>query len=400
MPENQGLLTGVRVLDLTRVLAGPYCTMILGDLGADIIKVEHPERGDDTRHWGPPFIENGPSAYFLSANRNKRSLSLNLKSEKGLEILRKLVRKADVLVENFRAGTLERLGLGEETLAELNPDLIYCTLTGYGYNGPYKDRPGYDFIAQALGGFMSINGPVEGEPYRAGLAITDLTAGIFAANAILAALFDRERTGKGNRLDISLLDSMVALMSYVGSNYLVSREPAKRYGNAHPNIVPYQAFQAEDGYFAMAAGNDRQWAALCEAIGRPEWAKDERFATNPERLRHRDSLTGLLNEVFQQKTIKAWLETLEEIGLAAAPINSIDQVFEDPQVIAREMLLEVSHPTVGPIPLIGSPLKIPTSPTTVRRAPPLLGEHTDEILAELLDYDADAIETLHNESVV
>jgi formyl-CoA transferase len=374
--------------------------MILGDLGADIIKIEHPERGDDTRHWGPPFIDRGQSAYFLSANRNKRSLGLNLKHKEGMEILRQLIQQADVLVENFRVGTLERLGIGEDELRELRPDLIYCTLTGYGYTGPYKDQPGYDFIAQALGGFMSINGPVDGEPHRAGLAIADLTAGIFAANAILAALFGRERDGLGHRLDISLLDSMVALMSYVGSNHLVSGEPAKRYGNAHPNIVPYQAFEADDGYFAMAAGNDGQWAALCEAIDHPEWIEDERYATNPQRLHNRDHITELLNDVFKQKSTLEWLKIFEEIGLAAAPINSIEKVFEDPQVVARKLHREVSHPTIGTVPLIASPLNIPTAPTEIRRAPPLLGEHTREILKDLLEYKDNRIEELQNRGAI
>jgi formyl-CoA transferase len=347
--------------------------MILGDLGADIIKIEHPERGDDTRHWGPPFIDRGQSAYFLSANRNKRSLGLNLKHKEGMEILRQLIQQADVLVENFRVGTLERLGIGEDELRELRPDLIYCTLTGYGYTGPY---------------------------HRAGLAIADLTAGIFAANAILAALFGRERDGLGHRLDISLLDSMVALMSYVGSNHLVSGEPAKRYGNAHPNIVPYQAFEADDGYFAMAAGNDGQWAALCEAIDHPEWIEDERFATNPQRLRNRDHITELLNDVFKQKSTLEWLKIFEEIGLAAAPINSIEKVFEDPQVVARKLHREVSHPTIGTVPLIASPLNIPTAPTEIRRAPPLLGEHTREILKDLLEYKDNRIEELQNRGAI
>ncbi|HLE05633.1 MAG TPA: CoA transferase, partial [Anaerolineales bacterium] len=276
--KPQPLLEGIRVIDLTRVLAGPFCTMLLGDLGADVIKVEVPGRGDDTRQWGPPFTPQGESAYFLSANRNKRSLTLNLKSEQGLNILRELIASGDVLIENFRAGTLEGWGLDYDALQQLRPGLIYCTITGYGYTGPYSQRPGYDFIVQAMSGFMSVTGPAEGEPFRAGVAIADLASGIFACNAVLASLFARERSGRGQRIDISLLDCQVALMSYVASNYLVSGEPPKRYGNAHPNIVPYEVFRGSDDYFAFAAGNDAQWAKFCRQVDHAEWATDPRFA--------------------------------------------------------------------------------------------------------------------------
>jgi len=305
-PSEQ-LLEGVRVIDLTRILAGPYCTMLLGDLGADVIKIELPERGDDTRQWGPPFTAGGQSAYFLAANRNKRSLTLDLKSERGMEILKSLIQTGDVLIENFRVGTLEKWGLGYEQLQELKPDLVYCTVTGYGYTGPYRDRPGYDFVVQALGGFMSVTGPEDGQPYRAGIAIADLASGIYASNAVLASLFARERTGKGQRIDISLLDCQVALMSYVASNNLVSKEPPRRFGNAHPNIVPYEVFEAEDGYFAFAAGNDMQWAKFCKAVDRETWVTDERFSTNPARLENRTELVGLLNELFATHTIKHWV---------------------------------------------------------------------------------------------
>ena len=264
--KDASLLEGVRVIDLTRVLAGPYCTMMLGDLGADVIKIEIPGRGDDTRQWGPPFTASGESAYFISANRNKRSLTLNLKSDEGLEILKELIAGGDILVENFRTGTLARWGLDYDALQRLRPGLIYCSITGYGHSGPYKERPGYDFIAQALGGFMSITGPVDGEPIRAGVAIADIASGIFAFGAIMAALYARERGGEGQQIDISLLDSQVALMSYVASNYLISGEMPKRYGNAHPNIVPYEVVEAADGYMAFAAGNDGQWGKFCEAV--------------------------------------------------------------------------------------------------------------------------------------
>lgn len=399
--ESQAaLLDGIRVIDLTRILAGPYCTMMLGDLGADVIKIELPGRGDDTRHWGPPFTEGGESAYFLSANRNKRSLTLNLKSQKGLEILRELIRQGDILVENFIAGTLEGWGLDYERLQELSPGLIYCTITGYGYTGPYRERPGYDFMAQALGGFMSVTGPVEGEPYRAGIAIADLAAGIFACNAILAGLYGREKNGKGQRIDISLLDSQIALMSYVASNYLVSSQPSQRFGNAHPNIVPYEAFQARDGYFAFAAGNDRQWRTFCQAVGHVEWAEDERFATNPGRNENRVELVAMLGDLFAERDLQEWLSLCEEIQIPAAPINTMDKVFSHPQVAARNLQVEASHPIVGKVPLVGSPMNIPTAPTQIRLPPPLLGEHTEEILTEALKYTPERMKDLREEGVI
>jgi len=394
------LLDGVRVVDLTRILAGPFCTMLLGDLGAEIIKIEVPGRGDDTRQWGPPFTEGGESAYFLAANRNKRSLTLNLKSERGLQILRELIRHGDVLVENFRAGTLESWGLDYATLQGLRPGLIYCTITGYGYSGPYRDRPGYDFIAQAEGGFMSVTGPENGEPTRAGVAMTDLASGMFACSAVLAALYARQRTGQGQWADIALLDSQVALMSYVASNFLVSGELPRRFGNAHPNIVPYQAFQARDGYFAFAAGNDRQWSAFCQAVGRPEWARDERFATNPARNRNRAAVLQQLGELFRQHDIAHWISLCETIGLPAAPINNMAAVFEHPQVRERELLQHQPHPTAGSVPLLASPLRLVTSPAAIRLPPPLLGQHTEQVLGEWLGYDAATVQSLRREGVV
>lgn len=399
MSEQAALLDGIRVIDLTRVLAGPYCTMMLGDLGAEVIKIEAPGRGDDTRHWGPPFTEGGESAYFLSANRNKRSITLNLKHKAGLEILRDLIRQGDILVDNFRAGTLERFGLSDEELQELRPDLIYCTLTGYGYSGPYRDRPGYDFIVQALGGFMSVTGPADGEPTRAGVAIADLAAGIFASNAILAALFDRQRSPRWHRIDISLLDSMVALMSYVASNFLVSGERPARYGNGHPNIVPYQSFRARDMYFAFAAGNDAQWERFCQAVDRGSWAQDAKFATNAARLENREEIVTKLSELFATREAAEWMELCEEIGIAAAPINALDGVFEHPQVQARGLRTEAQHATEGHVPLVASPLTVLTAPPEVRLAPPTLGQHTDEILS-WLGRDDDAIADLRAEGAV
>jgi len=398
--DDKPLLDGVRVLDLSRVLAGPYCTMILGDLGADIIKVETPGLGDDTRHWGPPFAPGGESAYFLCVNRNKRSLTLNLKSEQGLQILKELIRRSDILVENFRVDTLESWGLSYASLQDLHPGLIYCTITGYGYTGPYRRLPGYDFIVQAQGGLMSITGPEAGEPYKVGVAIADITAGLFACNAILAALFEHQRSGKGQRIDISLLDSQIAWLANVGSNYLISGEAPLRYGNAHPNIVPYQTFKASDGYFALAVGNDGQWRQFCEKVGKTEWADDARFQTNACRVENRTELIPLLEHLFKQAEISHWLGLLETIGVPCGPINSIDQVLNDPQVQARQMVIEVPHPSAGSVRLVASPLKIPTAPPVVRLPPPMLGEHTAEILREILGFDDKSIQDLRETQAI
>ena len=400
MSAGEGLLQGVRVIDLTRILAGPYCTMMLGDLGAEVIKIEAPGRGDDTRHWGPPFTESGEAAYFMCVNRNKRSLTLNLKSERGLEILKDMISQGDVLVENFKAGTLSRWGLDDEALQQIRPGLIYCTVTGYGYTGPYSARPGYDFIMQAMGGFMSINGPKEGNPHRAGVAIADISAGMFAASAVLAALYARERTGEGQRIDMALLDSQIALLTYVAGNYFVSGEIPARHGNAHSNIVPYQSFRARDRQFAFAAGNDNQWEKFCGAVDQPQWLRDERFCTNSARVQNRDLVVAALDDLFGTRDAAHWLRLCEQIGLPAGPINTIDSVFTDPQVKAREMRVTAQHSKDGEVPLLNSPMRIPTTPTSIRRAPPTLGEHTEELLAELLGLDEASIAALRQEGVV
>jgi formyl-CoA transferase len=398
--EQKSLLEGVRVLDLSRVLAGPYCTMMLADLGADIIKIEAPGLGDDTRHWGPPFTEGGESAYFLCVNRNKRSMTLNLKSDRGIQILKELIQQSDVLVENFRVDTMDKWGLSYETLQLLHPGLIYCTITGYGYTGPYQHLPGYDFIIQAQGGVMSITGPEEGEPYKVGVAIADITAGLFACNAILAALYAHQKSGSGQRIDISLLDSQIAWLANVASNYLISGEKPIRYGNAHPNIVPYQTFKASDGYFALGIGNDGQWRQFCERAGKKEWAEDGRFKTNADRVENRKILIPLLEDLFGQYEITHWLSILESVGVPCGPINSIDQLLDDPQVKAREMVIQVPHPSAGTIKMVASPLKIPTAPVEVRLPPPMLGEHTEQILHNLLGYDQKAIEELRMAQVI
>jgi formyl-CoA transferase len=399
-PVIQSLLEGIRVLDLSRILAGPYCTMMLGDLGADVIKVEAPGRGDDTRHWGPPFAEGGESAYFLCVNRNKRGITLNLKSNRGLSILKELIKQSDILVDNFRVGTLEGWGLGYTELQRLRPGLIYCTITGYGYTGPYREKPGYDFVIQAQGGVMSITGPVDGEPYKVGVAITDITAGLFACNAILASLYFVQQTGEGQLIDISLLDSQVAWLANVASNFLISNQKPQRFGNAHPNIVPYQTFKARDNYFALGIGNDSQWRKLCTILGKNDWAVDERFVTNVDRVENREDLIKLLESLFGEHEASYWLSKFEERGIPSAPINTIDCVFKDPQVISRDMKIDINHPTAGSIPLVGSPFKLQNSPVKYRLPPPLLGEHTEEILKVLLDYDQPIINELRSLSVI
>jgi formyl-CoA transferase len=399
-------LDGLRVVDLTRALAGPFCTMMLGDLGADVLKIERPGRGDDSRGWGPPFIGEpygpyrGESAYFLSTNRNKRSLTVNLKTEEGQAIIRSMVEKSDVLVENFRTGTLDRMGLGYEALQEVNPRLVYCSISGYGRTGPYAERPGYDFIIQAEGGMMGVTGPEEGPPFRVGIPIVDINTGMFAATAILAALRARDLTGEGQLVDVSLLDSQAALLTNVASNYLVGNQEHRRLGNAHPNITPYEAFPARDRWFALAANNERQWATLCEVIGQPELKDDPRFADNTARLDHRAALRKILDQAFQTRNADEWLAKLKKAGLPCAPINTIPDVFEHPQAEARQMVLEAEHASAGTVRFPGFPYKLSGTPAAVRWPPPALGQHTEEILEELLDYSPDDIQGLRDRKIV
>jgi formyl-CoA transferase len=397
-------LEGFRILDLSRVLAGPYCTMILGDLGAEVIKVERPGVGDDTRAWGPPFAD-GESAYYLCANRNKKSITVNLKSAAGQDLIRQLARISDVLVENYKVGELATLGLGYEDLKQNNPGLVYCSITGYGQTGPDKDLTGYDFVIQGRGGVMSITGEPDGEPIKVGVAVVDITvvditAGLYAANAIQAALLARSKTGKGQAIDIALLDSQVAWLANVASNYLVSGNPPGRFGNAHPTIVPYQSFRARDGFFCLAVGNDGQWQKLCALLNQPTFAQDPRFATNPARVQHRETLIPLLQVIFQAQEIGFWLEEIAAAGIPCGPVQTIDQVFSDPQVLARDMVWMMPHPTAGEVSLVGSPLKLSETPVAGRLYPPLLGEHTEEVLTSLLGYSAEEIARLRKESVV
>ncbi len=374
-------LNGIRVLDLSRVLAGPYCTMVLGDLGAEVIKVEPPE-GDETRGWGPPFA-GGESAYYLCVNRNKRDIVINLKTDEGKSILRELAMQSDVLVENFRPGTLQKFGLDFETLHAFNPKLIYCSITGFGQTGSMKDKPGYDFMIQASGGLMSITGEPDGEPMKTGVAVVDLFAGQNAIIAILAALQARTLTGEGQHLDIALFDSQLGWLANVASNYLISGKLPKRHGNAHANIVPYQSFQASDGWFAIAVGNDRQFVRLCDLLGKPELAADEKFATNSARVQNREEIIVLLASIFKAASVSEWLEKLDEAEIPCGPINNFEQVFSMPQVEERGMLVKMNHPTIGELPLVGSPLKMSATPVEYRLPPPLMGEHTEEILREL-----------------
>ena len=373
---------GIRVLDLSRVLAGPYCTMVLGDLGADVIKVESPE-GDETRGWGPPFA-GGESAYYLCVNRNKRSIVVDFKKEAGRAILHELVKRSDVLVENFRPGTLARFALDFDSVAAVNPNLIYCSITGFGQTGPLRDKPGYDFMIQAMGGLMSITGEPEGEPMKVGVAVADLFAGQNAVIAILAALQARAQTGKGQHLDVSLFDSQVAMLANVASNFLTSGNLPKRYGNAHANIVPYQSFQASDAWFVVAVGNDKQFEKLCQVLGKGELARDPRFAANVGRVENRDELLALLQLVFLTRASDEWLSMLETAGIPCGPINTLDKVFSLPQVEAREMLIHMGHPEIEDLRLVGSPLKFSDTPVDYKLPPPRLGEHAEEILKELL----------------
>lgn len=372
-------LSDIVVVDLSRVFAGPYCTMMLGDFGATVIKVEQPGKGDDTRQYGPPYIA-GESAYYLGLNRNKYSITLDFNVPEQRERLLDLIKQAAVLVENFRPGTLARHGLDYESLKEINPGLIYCSISGYGQNGPYMKRAGYDFVAQAESGLMAVTGETDGEPQRVGSPIGDQATGMYACMAILAALRVRDHTGKGQYIDVSLLEGTVSLLGNVASNYLISGEEAKRYGNGHPNIVPYQAFRTQDGYIVVSCGNDRLYQALCKLLGRDDLAQDDRFATNPQRVRNRAALIPQLQESFLTRDSQDWLELLRQVGIPCGPINKVSQVFNDPQIQARGLVWECSHPTAGTIKLSGSPIHLSETPTRLYKAPPLLGEDNDRFL--------------------
>lgn len=374
-------LEGVKVLDLSRVLAGPYATMVLADLGADVLKVEHPERGDDTRHWGPPFAGEGEareSAYFLAVNRNKRSVGVDLKTPEGLELVKKLATDADVVIENWRRGALAKIGLGYEALQESNPNLIYCSITGFG-PGPDEDRPGYDFLMQARAGIMGITGQPGGEPMKVGVAAADIFCGMTAANAILAALYRRNVTGEGARLEVPLFESTLSWLANRGQEYLISGKDTGLIGNAHPSIVPYQTFDASDKPIVVAVGNNTQFAALCRAVGRPDLAEDERYATNPDRVANREELIEVLQEEFGKRTADEWAEEIRAAGVPCGPVNTLADVFEDEHVLGSGILREVEHPAAGTLKTIGSPVLLDGERLPIRRPPPTLGQHTDEV---------------------
>lgn len=392
MTENPGPLRGLRVLDLSRILAGPTCTQMLGDLGADIIKVERPGAGDDTRTWGPPYLKDaegrdtGESAYYLSANRNKRSLTIDLSQPGGRDLIRRLLGSCDILVENFKVGGLKKYGLSYGDLKEDFPGLIYCSITGFGQTGPYAPRPGYDYLAQAMGGIMSITGAPDGPPMKVGVGISDVVCGMYAALAIVSAVHHRSGTGEGQYIDMSLLDSQVAWLVNEGSNYLISGEAPKRLGNAHPNIVPYQLFETADNPFILAVGNDAQFARFCQFAGVPELALDPRFKTNADRVRNRDTLIALLEPLLENHPAKHWLDGLEALGVPCGPVNDIAQVFDDPQVRRRGMKISMAHgrSADGKVDLTASPMRMSKTPVSYRRPPPTLGQHTGEVLGELL----------------
>lgn len=400
----------IRVLDLSRVLAGPWCSQNLADLGADVIKIERPGSGDDTRAWGPPYAKDAAgnntseAAYYLSANRGKRSVTVDIASPEGQALVRELARHSDVVLENFKVGHLKRYGLDYASLKAVKPDLVYCSITGFGQDGPYAHRAGYDFLIQGMGGLMSVTGERDelpgGGPQKAGVALTDLMTGMYATIAVLAALTHRDRTGEGQYIDMALLDTQVAMLANVGSNYLNSGKPPKRWGNAHANIVPYQTFACLDGHIIVASGNDGQYQKFVEAGGRPELARDPRFATNPLRVQNRDVLVPLLAEMVATRRRDEWIAMLEEVGVPCGPINDVGEVFANEQVRAREMAIELPHPSAGKVTLVRSPMKMSATPATSPKAPPLLGEHTDEVLRDVLGKNGDEIAALRGKGVV
>lgn len=385
-------LQGIKVLDLTRVLAGPYATMILADLGAEVIKVERPGRGDDSRQFGP-YIDD-ESAYFMSINRNKKSMTLDLKKEAGKKILLELIEKVDVIVENFRPGTMEKLGLGYDVLSRVNPKMIYAAASGFGHTGPYSRRPAYDAVVQAMGGIMSITGQEGGKPIRVGSSVGDITAGLFCAIGILTALISRNNTGKGQKVDVAMLDCQVAVLENAIARYVVSGIVPKPSGNRHSSIVPFEPFKTKDGEIMIAAGNDVLWAKLCKALGKEELVNDKRFSTNPLRNQNYDELRPLIAKRFMGKTTKVWQDILDNIGIPNGPINTVDKVLEDPQVLAREMIVEVDHSKVGKVKMPGIPIKLSETPGAIKTAAPILGQHTEDILKEILSMDNKEIEEL------
>ena len=394
-----GPLAGMRVVDLTRILAGPLCTMMLGDMGAEVIKVEPPDKGDDTRGWGPPFVA-GEAAYFLGINRNKRSLTLNMAVPAGQKVLAGLVEKADVLIDNFRIGTLEKWGFTDAWFEQHAPRLVRCSITGYGSTGPKAALPGYDFILQAESGLMSICGEPDGAPTKYGVAIVDVCTGMLASNAILAALNARHRTGKGQKVELSLYETSLAMLINVASNYLTAGRNGGRFGNGHPSIVPYTTYRTADAMVAIGIGNERQFTRAAEVLGHPEWATDARFTSNRARVENRDLIDGLINEALSHGDADAWLEKLKAVGVPCGRINSVADALDDPHTVARDMIETVEHSTIGALKMLGIPFKFSDTACSLRRAPPTLGQHSDEILAGELGLDAKAIAELRQAKVI
>ena len=394
-----GPLEDIRVVDLTRILAGPYCTMMLGDMGAEIIKIENPDAGDDTRGWGPPFL-NGVSTYFISINRNKKSLTLNLKDERGKELLRDLIRKSDVIVENFRPGALEKLGFSWEEIHRINPGMIFASLSGFGQTGPRKSEPGFDVVIQGEGGLMSITGEPDGPPNKFGASVADITAGMLAAQGILLSLYHREKTGVGQMVDVGMLDGQVALLTYHANGYFATGKIPPRRGNKHPSITPYETYSCKDGYFNLGVGNDSLWRRFCDAMGLGEIKEDPKFAVNKDRVDNRLELQEILDAIFAEKTVEETLDALRGAGVPCGPINNLAQVLSEPQVLAREMVVDVDVPVAGPTKVTGVPIKLSETPGSVRTPPPTLGQHTEEVLESVLGMDEAQRNTLRQEGVV
>lgn len=403
-------LSGIRILDLSRVLAGPWCTQTLADLGADVIKIERPGTGDDTRGWGPPFLKDAAghdtaeAAYYLGTNRNKRSVTCDIAQPAGQALIRELVQQCDVFVENFKVGDMARYGLDATSLLAINPRLVYCSVTGFGQTGPYRERAGYDYAIQGMGGLMSVTGRHDSEegagPQKVGVALTDVMTGLYTTIGVLAALADRAKTGKGQHIDVALLDVQVAALANQAVNYLIGGKVPERMGNAHPNIVPYQDFPTADGDMILAIGNDAQFARFCELAGHPEWAVDERFATNRGRVENRAVLLPLLRQATVFRTTCEWMDALEQAGVPCGPINRIDQVFDDPQVKARQLRVTMPHPLAGEVPLVGNPIRLSASPVEYRYAPPLLGQHTEQVLSDWLGMSVSELQGLRGDGVI
>ena len=405
-----GALSHIRVLDLTRVLAGPWCAQTLADFGAEVIKVERPGAGDDTRHWGPPYLktpdgaDTPEAAYYLAANRNKRSVTVDIATPEGQQIIRELAAQSDVVLENYKVGQLKKYGLDYESLKAVKPDIVYCSVTGFGQTGPYAQRAGYDFIVQGMGGFMSITGERDGQPgggpQKAGVAIADLMTGMYSTVAVLTALAHRDRTGEGQYIDMALLDVQVAMLANMNSNFLASGKPPMRWGNAHPNIVPYQTFQTSDSWIIVAVGNDGQFRKFVEAGQRVELADDDRFATNPARVRNREVLVPILAEMVRTRSKHEWIDALEAAGVPCGPINDLEEVFDNEQVVARGMQVRLPHPSGGTVKLVRNPIRMSATPPEAQAHPPTLGEHTEAVLRDVLGYDDDQIDGLRGRSVI